>query len=145
MDAAARLGARLHSASPPGYEPDPEVVRRARDDGRRTGARIEAGHDLEEAVRDADVVYTDTWTSMGQESEHDARLAVFRPYQINAAVMAKARRGALFMHCLPAHRGEEVTDEVIDSKASVVFQQAANRLHAQKAVLLLLMQARRGS
>jgi ornithine carbamoyltransferase len=145
MDAAARLGAHLHAASPPGYEPDPEVVRRARDEGRRAGADIEAGNDLEAAVRGADVVYTDTWASMGQESEHDARVAVFRPYQINQAVMGKAARGAIFMHCLPAHRGEEVTDEVIDSKASVVFQQAANRLHAQKAVLVLLMQERRGS
>src|SRR5262249_17311488 len=84
-------------------------------------------------------VYTDTWASMGQEAEHDERVAVFRPYQVDAAVMGRARKGAIFMHCLPAHRGEEVTEEGFESPASVVFQQAANRLHAQKAVLVLLM------
>ncbi|HKQ97902.1 MAG TPA: ornithine carbamoyltransferase, partial [Candidatus Polarisedimenticolia bacterium] len=82
---------------------------------------------------------TDTWASMGQEAEHDARVKVFRPFQVNDRVMSRAAKGAIFMHCLPAHRGEEVTDEVIDSAASVVFPQAANRLHAQKAVLLLLL------
>ena len=139
MYAAAKLGAHLHAATPPGYEPDAEVVRQAREDAAATGARLEAGHDVEAAVAGADVVYTDTWASMGQEAEHDARVVAFRPYQVNASVMARARPGAIFMHCLPAHRGEEVTDEVIDSKASVVFQQAANRLHAQKAILALLL------
>ncbi len=146
MYAAAKLGAHLHAATPPGYEPDPEVVRNARADALETGAKIDAGHDIDEAVTGADVVYTDTWASMGQEAEHDARVVVFRPYQVNASVMARAGKGAIFMHCLPAHRGEEVTDEVIDSKASVIFQQAANRLHAQKAVLALLMgEPRRGA
>src|SRR5882724_1203540 len=139
MYAAAKLGAHLHAATPLGYEPDPEVLKNARADARDTGSRIETGHDIEKAVTGADVVYTDTWASMGQEAEHDKRVVIFRPYQVNAAVMARARPGAIFMHCLPAHRGEEVTDEVIDSKASVIFRQAANRLHAQKAVLALLM------
>ncbi len=139
MYAAAKLGAHLRAATPPGYEPDADVVRQAREDAAVTGARLEAGHDVEAAVAGADVVYTDTWASMGQEAEHDARVVAFRPYQVNASVMARAGPGAIFMHCLPAHRGEEVTDEVIDSKASVVFQQAANRLHAQKAILALLL------
>ncbi len=126
-------------ATPPGYAPDPEVVQRVREDAGKTGATIHLGHDVHEAVAGADVVYTDTWASMGQEAEHDERAGVFRPYQVGAGVMARAGMGAIFMHCLPAHRGEEVTDEVFESRASVVFQQAANRLHVQKAVLLLLM------
>jgi ornithine carbamoyltransferase len=145
MDAAAKLGAHLSAATPAGYDPDPAVVRRAREAAAATGSRIEAGHAWEPAVEGADVVYTDTWASMGQEAEHDARVQSFRPYQVNAAVMARARKGAVFMHCLPAHRGEEVTDEVIESKASVVFRQAENRKHAQKAVLLLLLGARVGA
>jgi ornithine carbamoyltransferase len=139
MNAGAKLGAVVRVATPPRYEPDAGVVRAASADAERHGGRIEAGHDVEAAVAGADVVYTDTWASMGQEAEHEARVAVLRPYQVNAAVMARARKGALFMHCLPAHRGEEVTDEVIESPASVVFRQAENRLHAQKAVLVLLM------
>ena len=139
MYAGGKLGARVSIATPPDYAPDPTVVANARRDAGATGAIIETGHEVLAAVADADVVYTDTWASMGQEAEHEERVAVFRPYQVNAAVMARARKGAIFMHCLPAHRGEEVTDEVIESEASVVFRQAANRLHAQKAVLVLLM------
>ncbi|HXU13078.1 MAG TPA: ornithine carbamoyltransferase [Candidatus Binatia bacterium] len=139
MYAAAKLGASVRVATPPGYAPDPEVVRRARADAAATGAGLTIGHDVDEAVEGADVVYTDTWASMGQEAEHDARVLVFRPFQVNDRVMARAAKGAIFMHCLPAHRGEEVTEEVIESSASVVFSQAANRLHAQKAVLVLLM------
>jgi ornithine carbamoyltransferase len=139
MYAAAKLGAHVRLACPEGYDPDPGVVAQAREDARATGSRIETGRDPVAAVRGAEVVYTDTWASMGQEAEHAARVEVFRPYQVNAALMAAAAPGAIFMHCLPAHRGEEVVDEVIDSKASVVFPQAANRLHAQKAVLLLLL------
>jgi ornithine carbamoyltransferase len=139
MYAAAKLGAHVRLACPEGYDPDPGVVANARADGRATGSRIETGRDPHMAVRGADVIYTDTWASMGQEAEHAARVKVFRPYQVNAALMAEAAPGAIFMHCLPAHRGEEVTDAVIDSAASVVFPQAANRLHAQKAVLLLLL------
>ena len=137
--AGAKLGAHVHVATPPDYAPDAGVVSRARQDAADTGSRITVGHDVGEAVDGADVVYTDTWASMGQEAEHDARVKVFRPYQVNAAVMARAARRAVFLHCLPAHLGEEVTAEVFESRASMVFQQAANRLHAQKAVLILLM------
>ncbi len=137
--AGAKLGAHVSVATPPSHPPDPGVVERARKDAAATGARITIGSDVAQAVAGADVVYTDTWASMGQEAEHDERVEVFRPFQVNATVMAQANKGAIFMHCLPAHRGEEVTDDVIESKASVVFQQAANRLHAQKAVLILLM------
>jgi ornithine carbamoyltransferase len=139
MYGGAKLGAHVHVATPPGYEPEAAVVERAQADARATGGQIEAGHDPEAAVRGADVVYTDTWASMGQEAEHDARVAVFAPFQVNRALMSRAAPQAIFMHCLPAHRNEEVTDEVIDSPASVVFPQAANRLHAQKAVLILLL------
>ena len=139
MYAGAKLGAVVRVATPRDYEPDPGVVRAAGTDAARHGGRIETGHEVASAVDGADVVYTDTWASMGQEAEHEARLGVFRPYQVNAAVMGRARKGAIFMHCLPAHRGEEVTDEVIESPASVVFRQAENRLHAQKAVMVLLM------
>ncbi len=143
MYAGAKLGARVRVATPEKYEPSAEVVANARQDARLTGGSIEVGRDLQAAVAGADVIYTDTWASMGQEAEHDARVAVFRPFQVNAAVMRQAAKGALFMHCLPAHRGEEVTGEVIESAASVVFPQATNRLHAQKAVLVLLMGERR--
>ncbi len=139
MYAGAKLGARVSVATPPDYAPDPTVVANARRDAGATGAIIETGHEVLAAVADADVVYTDTWASMGQEAEHDERVAVFRPYQVNAAVMTRARKGAILMQCLPAHRGEEVTAEVIESEASGVFRQAANRLHAHKAVLVLLM------
>jgi ornithine carbamoyltransferase len=139
MYAAAKLGAHVQAATPEGYEPDAGVVSSARADAKATGSRIEVGRDPAAAIRGADVVVTDTWASMGQESEHDARVKVFRPYQVNPSMMARAKPGAIFMHCLPAHRGEEVTDDLIDSPVSVVFQEAANRLHAQKAVLVLLL------
>jgi len=139
MYAGAKLGVNVQAATPEGYEPDPGVVARAQADARATGTRITVGRDPAEALKGADVVYTDTWASMGQEAEHAARVQVFRPYQVNAAAMEKANPGALFMHCLPAHRNEEVTDDVMDSPASVVFPQAHNRLYAQKAVMVLLM------
>jgi ornithine carbamoyltransferase len=139
MYAGAKLGVNVQAATPEGYEPDAGVVSRAQADAKSTGAGITVGRDPAAALKGADVIYTDTWASMGQEAEHAARVKVFRPYQVNAAAMARANPGALFMHCLPAHRNEEVTDEVMDSKASVVFPQAHNRLHAQKAVLVLLM------
>jgi len=134
----ARLGLNVRVVTPPGYEPDRRVVEWARQDARRSGARIETGFDLEAGVRGADAVYTDVWASMGQESEAEARRALFRPYQVNGRLMAAAGRDALFMHCLPAHRGEEVTDEVADSERSVIFDQAENRLHTQKALMVLL-------
>ena len=139
MFASARFGVHIAIGSPKGYEPKPDVVAWTRENGVRTGSTCLITNDPAEAVHHADVVYTDTWASMGQEAEAYARKAVFRPYQVNAALMAGANDDALFMHCLPAHRGDEVTDEVIDSKHSVVFPQAENRLHAQKAVMLELM------
>ena len=110
----------------------------ARAAGEQSGARIESTNEID-AVEGADAVYTDVWASMGQESEADERKRIFLPYQINGDVMARAGGDAIFLHCLPAHRGEEVTDEVADSPRSVIFQQAENRLHAQKGVMLLLM------
>ncbi len=139
MLAAARGGTKMAVATPPGYEPKAEVVQWAREDGRDTGFTLTLTHSAEEAVAGADAVYTDVWASMGQESEKEARARVFAPYQVNAGLMAQANAGALFMHCLPAHRGDEVTDEVIDAPYSVVYDQAENRLHAQKAVLIALM------
>ncbi|MGQ9672132.1 MAG: ornithine carbamoyltransferase [Candidatus Aminicenantales bacterium] len=137
--AAAKAGSRISVATPPGYEPKAEVVGLAREDGRDTGFMVTLTHDPNEAVAGADAVYTDVWASMGQEAEKEARAMVFASYQVNAKLMARARKGAFFMHCLPAHRGEEVTDEVIDSSTSIVFDQAENRLHIQKAIMVLLM------
>ncbi len=137
---AARLGVHLALATPAGYEPNPEVVRWARSAGKATGCTIDLTQDPAEAARDADAIYTDVWTSMGQEAESAHRLEIFRPYQVNDALFAHARPDAIFLHCLPAHRGEEVTAAVMESNRSVVFQQAENRLHAQKAILLHLMQ-----
>ena len=117
-------------------------IRLAQEAAKESGAQIVVTHDPVAAVADADVVYTDVWTSMGQEAEREERLNKFAGYQVDSALMARARPDALFMHCLPAHRGEEVTDEVIESPNSVVFAEAENRLHAQKAVLALLMAGR---
>jgi ornithine carbamoyltransferase len=136
---AARLGVHLAVATPAGYEPNAEVVQWARTEGKETGCRIDLTQDPVAAVKDADAVYTDVWTSMGQEAESALRLQVFRPFQVDEALFAHARPDAIFLHCLPAHRGEEVTNAVIESPRSVVFQQAENRLHAQKAIMLTLM------
>lgn len=137
--AGARLGVNVTVACPEGYKPADEVVRLASDDAASTGATIRVTHDPADGVRGADAVYTDVWASMGQEAEAEARKKIFKPYQVNAALMAKAKKDASFLHCLPAHRGDEVTDDVIDSRASVVFQEAENRLHVQKAILHFLM------
>ncbi|MDH7516032.1 MAG: ornithine carbamoyltransferase [Bacteroidota bacterium] len=139
MFAGARLGAHVTIACPSGFEPNATAFEQARMDAEETGAVIEVVNDPVEGVQGADAVYTDVWASMGQEAEADARKAAFRPFQVNAALMAHAKPGAVFMHCLPAHRGEEVTDEVIDAPYSVVFQEAENRLHVQKAIMYLLM------
>ena len=130
----AKVGVVFAAATPPGYEPDVSIVEQARAMG-----EVEITTDPFEAVKNADAVYTDVWTSMGQEEESAKRLKVFPPYQINAALMRAANPDAILLHCLPAHRGEEVTAEVFESPASRVFAQAENRLHAQKAVLLNLM------
>jgi ornithine carbamoyltransferase len=134
----ARLGVSVAIATPPGYEPKEHLVKKAMEEAGVSGARILVTNDPAEALRDADFVYTDVWASMGQESEAEARKKVFAPYQVNSEMMAKAPKGAMFMHCLPAHRGEEVTDEVIDAPYSVVYDQAENRLHAQKALMKFL-------
>ena len=136
--AATMLGVSLHVASPAGYElPDRVLAESAR--VARDGAEVRLFTDPAAAVRGCDAVYTDVWTSMGQEDTADHRRDVFAPYQVNAPLMALASPRALFMHCLPAHRGEEVTADVLESDASVVFDQAENRLHAQKALLLMLL------
>ena len=137
--AAACVGGRITVASPPGYEPKPEVVGRALVIAARTGATIEITNDAVAAVAGAAAVYTDVWASMGQESEAAKRRVIFAPYQVNETLMALAAPDALFMHCLPAHRGEEVSAGVMDSPQSIVFDQAENRLHVQKAILLLLL------
>ncbi|MBI5244240.1 MAG: ornithine carbamoyltransferase [Elusimicrobia bacterium] len=136
----AKLGVHVACVTPKGYEPAREVVEKAVLDGRETAARIEVTSDIDAGVRGADAVYTDVWASMGQETEHAQRVKAFMPFQVNAALMAKTgKKDALFMHCLPAHRGEEATDEVCDSPNSVIFDEAENRLHAQKALLVSLM------
>jgi ornithine carbamoyltransferase len=136
--AGMMLGVNVHVASPDGYTLPHTVVQQATGVARH-GARLRLFSDAPDAVAGADAVYTDTWTSMGQEAEADVRRATFARYQVNDALMAKARPDALFMHCLPAHRGEEVTAEVFESPAAVVFDQAENRLHCQKALLLMLV------
>ena len=136
--AAAMLGVNLHVASPEGYQLPHSVVQQATSVSRH-GARLRLFSEAADAVADVDAIYTDTWTSMGRESEMDVRRLAFAPYQVNEALMALAKPGALFMHCLPTHRGEEVTAEVFESAAAVVFDQAENRLHGQKALLLMLL------
>jgi ornithine carbamoyltransferase len=139
MLAASRTGVRMGVATPRGYAPCNDIVEMAAAAGKKTGASFEIGTDPFEAVRDADAVYTDVWASMGQESEAAERARIFQPFQVNETIMAAAKPGAKFMHCLPAHRGEEVTDAVADAPTSVMFDQAENRLHIQKAIMALTM------
>jgi ornithine carbamoyltransferase len=138
VHAAMLTGMHVRVSSPAGYELPAEVVTEAARIS-RLGATLALVSDPKEAVTDTNAVYTDVWTSMGQESEDIARRAVFQPYQVNAPLMSHAADDAVFMHCLPAHRGDEVTDDVMDSSSSVVFDQAENRLHIQKALLLMLI------
>lgn len=142
MFAGAQLGAKVWVATPSGYEPKPDAIDWTVERGAKTGGTFHLTGDPAEAAADADVIYTDVWASMGQENEALSRRAIFAPFQVNSDLFRRAKFDALFMHCLPAHRGDEVTDEVIDSPHSVVYQQAENRLHAQKALLLELMQYR---
>ena len=135
----ARLGIHMTVATPKGYEPNTSILTEAQIEGEKTGVRVEHTYDAQAAVAGADAIYTDVWASMGQEKEASERQRVFAPYQVNEALMAGARSGALFMHCLPAKRGQETTHEVMESAGSVVFDQAENRLHVQKALLLMLM------
>jgi len=139
MLTCACLGSTIRIATPKGYAPNAQIVADARKIAKETGARIEVMTDPQAAVAGADAVYTDAWASMGQEKEAGQRSTIFPPYQVNHELMAKAASDAVFMHCLPAHRGQEVTDEVMDSENSVIFDQAENRLHVQKAILYLLL------
>jgi ornithine carbamoyltransferase len=139
LSIGARAGAQVRVATPAGYNPDSAVVSEAKRTARETRGKIEVCDSPEEAVAGAQAIYTDVWTSMGQEEELAAREAAFASYQVNGALFAQAAPDAVFMHCLPAHRGSEVSKEVIDSPSSIVFDQAENRLHMQKAILLTLL------
>ncbi len=136
INMAAKLPMTLSLGVPEGYEPDAEILQYARDAG---VSDIQIHHDPVEAVKDADVVYTDVWASMGQEAEAEKRKAVFRPFQVDSRLLAHAKGDCLVMHCLPAHRGEEITSEVIDGPHSIVFDEAENRLHVQKAIMVKLL------
>jgi len=140
----AKLGVSVNVAAPQGFEPKAEIVEEAKNCGRETGAKIQLFHDPLEAVAGARAVYTDAWASMGQEYAAHLRSQVFASYQVNGQLMEAADPGAAFMHCLPAHRGQEVTHAVMDSPRSIVYDQAENRLHVQKALLILLMGNGRG-
>ena len=135
----SKVGMNITLGCPKGYEPDPKVVEQAREEAKRTGCEVKVTHDPKEAVKGADVVYTDVWASMGKEKEREERIKVLKPYQVNPQLVKAAKEDYIFMHCLPAHRGEEVVDEVADSKNSVIFDQAENRMHTQKAVMALTM------
>jgi len=136
---ASKLGMDVAVATPMGYEPDADVVERAFDFAKDSGCEIEIGHNPQTAVKDADVIYTDVWASMGQETQQAERSKVFPPYQVNDELLARAKPDAIVMHCLPAHRGAEITDEVADGPQSALWDQAENRMHAQKAVLAILL------
>ena len=139
MYGCAKMKLDCAIATPGGYQCDPAVVAAAKEDFQKSGANLLLTEDPKEAIQDADVVYTDTWVSMGMESEKEERIKVFMPYQVNSELMSYAKDDAIFLHCLPAYRGYEVTSEVIDGKQSVIFDEAENRLHAQKAVMATLM------
>jgi len=136
---AAKLGMNFIASTPNGYEPDMKLFKLAVAAAKLSNSQVDIQHQPKEAIRHADAVYTDVWVSMGQEQEKEQRMEVFRSFQVNAGLMAQSKHKPLFMHCLPAKRGEEVTDEVIDSPQSVVFDQAENRLHSAKAVLLTML------
>jgi len=137
--AASKVGMNISVATPKGFECQPSVVQKAKEAALSSGSRVLTTNSASEAVQGADIVYTDVWTSMGQESEREKRLAVFVPYRVDVDLLGHASPDVLVMHCLPAHRGEEITDEVMDGDHSIVFDQAENRLHVQKAILALLM------
>jgi ornithine carbamoyltransferase len=139
IEAAVKVGMSVSCGCPKGYQPDSAVVEQARQEAGRTGSTIELADDPELAVKDADVVYTDVWISMGQEREQARRLKAFSDYQVNERLMKRARPDAIVMHCLPAHRGEEISAKVLDGPQSVVLDQAENRLHMQKAILVELV------
>lgn len=137
--AAGLVGMDIAVATPEGYEPKPFYVEKAKELAAKHGSSVQVLRDPVEAVTGANAVYTDVWASMGQEAEHEERLRIFKPYQVNPNLMSHADKHAIFLHCLPAHRGEEVVDEVADSPQSAIFDEAENRLHAHKAILAMLM------
>jgi ornithine carbamoyltransferase len=139
MLTCVRLGANFALATPESYEANRDIIAQTREIGSDTGATVSTGHDAAAAVEGAHVVYTDVWTSMGQESEGATRRQAFGRYQVNGELFGRARQDAVFMHCLPAKRGQETTDDVMEHPNSVIFDQAENRLHAQKALLLMLL------
>ncbi len=139
LQGAAKMGLHFTLACPPGYEPDPAVMARAQEQAKASGARLTVTQDPSTAAQGADVLYTDVWASMGQEDEHAQRLRDFQGFQLDRGLVQQAGPDVLVMHCLPAHRGEEITDEVIDGPHSIVFDQAENRLHMQKAILVTLL------
>jgi ornithine carbamoyltransferase len=135
----ARVGMNIAIASPKGFEPKEDIARTATEIAEQSGSTVLVTNDPIVSVQDVDIVYTDVWASMGQEAEHEERVKVMRPFSLTADLMSHAKKDAIVLHCLPAHRGEEITDEVMDGPQSVVFDQAENRLHIQKAVLALLL------
>jgi len=139
MYGCAKVGMDISVATPEEYKCDEEVVSNAKDDAKKSGSQVITTTDPVEAVKDADIVYSDTWVSMGQEEEKAERIKIFKPYQVNRKLFDNAKKDAIFMHCLPAYRGFEVTEDVIDSPNSVIFDEAENRLHAQKAIMATLM------
>ncbi|QFT89157.1 Ornithine carbamoyltransferase [Bacillus sp. THAF10] len=139
IEGAVKTGMNITIACPNEYQPNQELVTKAEQEAKRSGASIQISSSPEEMIKDADVVVTDVWTSMGQEEETKARLSIFKPYQVNSDICSFAKNDFIFLHCLPAHRGEEVTSEILDGPHSVVFDEAENRLHTQKAILKALM------
>lgn len=139
LEGCSILGIDISLACPKGYQPTPEMTEQAYKNAAKSGAKVVITEDIEEAVKDADALYTDIWVSMGKEEESQKRFQDLKNYQINSKVLKMAKKDAIVMHCLPAHRGEEITDEVIEGPQSVVFDEAENRLHAQKAIMALLM------
>ncbi len=139
IEMGSKLGMFVSIATPKGYEPDKKILNASKKHAEITGARIELSSDPYKASRDADFIYTDVWTSMGKEHERKIRLKAFKGFQINTALLAKCKEDCLVMHCLPAHRQEEITDEVLDGPKAIVFKQAENRLYVQKAILIMLL------
>ena len=135
----AKVGMTFVAATPEDYRPDETVVKNAFEDAKETGAELSLVTDPKEAVKDADIIVTDTWASMGQEAEHEARKKIFAPYQVNKELLKGADKRVIVMHCLPAYRGEEITEEVLEANANVIFDEAENRLHTQKAIMALTM------
>lgn len=135
----AKVGMTFVAATPEDYRPDETVVKNAFEDAKETGAELSLVTDPKEAVKDADIVVTDTWASMGQEAEHEERKKIFAPYQVNKELLKGADKRVIVMHCLPAYRGEEITEEVLEANAAVIFDEAENRLHTQKAIMALTM------